>query len=87
MQLGEFDYNQNPNMGINHNQLEFRGMQTLENYARYEGQWIKGTDIRQGKGKQIWPDGSIFEGWFKDSKADGYGRMIHNNYYVYNGYW
>lgn len=46
MQLGEFDYNQNPNMAINHNQLEFRGMQTLDNYARYEGQWIKGTDIR-----------------------------------------
>ena len=46
MQLGEFDYNQNANMSINHNQLEFRGMQTLDNYARYEGQWIKGTDIR-----------------------------------------
>jgi hypothetical protein len=43
----------------------------LENNAKYEGEWIKGTKIREGKGKLIWPDGSIYEGYFHDNKANG----------------
>ena len=38
MQLGEFDYNQEGTPS-NNNSLEWRPMQTLDNYARYEGQW------------------------------------------------
>ena len=62
-------------------------MVELENHARYEGEWIVGRDIRQGKGMQIWPDGSMYEGWWKDNKASGKGRLIHADGDVYDGEW
>ena len=34
---------------------------------------IKGTDVREGKGIQIWADGSKYEGWWKQNKACGKG--------------
>jgi hypothetical protein len=44
---------------------EKRKMVLMENGARYTGEWIKGTKVREGKGVQIWPDGSMYEGyWF-----------------------
>jgi hypothetical protein len=82
--LGRFNYGQPPNES---QQLEFRGMRTLENGAKYQGEWIKGTDIRQGKGIQIWSDGSKYEGWWKDNKANGRGRLIHADGDVFEGEW
>ena len=46
---------------------------------------IQGSDIRQGKGRQIWPDGSMYEGWWKENKANGKGRLIHADGDVYDG--
>ena len=59
----------------------------LDNRSKYEGQWIKGTNTRQGKGKLTWPDGSIYEGWFKGDRANGTGRLIHVDGSVYEGEW
>jgi hypothetical protein len=28
-------------------------------------------------GKQIWPDGSIYEGYWQNNTANGTGRLIH----------
>ena len=53
-------------------------------YIRYR---IQGKNIRQGKGRQIWPDGSMYEGWWKDNKANGKGRLIHADGDVYDGMW
>ena len=50
-------------------------------------QWIRGTHIRQGKGIQIWPDGSMYEGYWADNKANGKGRLIHADGDVYDGQW
>lgn len=83
-QLGRFDYGQVPKES---NQLDFRGMRTLENGAKYQGEWIKGTEVRQGKGVQIWSDGSKYEGWWKDNKANGRGRLIHADGDVFEGEW
>jgi hypothetical protein len=34
-------------------------------------------------GVLIWPDGSIYEGWWKNNRANGLGRLIHaERYYV-----
>jgi hypothetical protein len=33
--------------------------------SHYEGEWIVGTKIREGRGILIWPDGSRYEGYFK----------------------
>ena len=57
------------------------------NHARYEGQWIIGTVIREGMGKIIWPDGSVYEGWWKNDKANGRGRLVHADGDVYDGEW
>ena len=39
---------------------EVRGPVTLESEAVYEGEWLNG--LRDGMGKQKWPDGSLYEG-------------------------
>jgi len=40
--------------------------------------------MREGKGKMIWSDGSVFEGqWVKDQRFSG--RMIMSNGWVYIG--
>ena len=67
--------------------LEERNCVELENHARYEGEWIQDKEIRQGMGKQIWPDGSMYEGWWLDNKANGKGRLIHADGDVYDGEW
>lgn len=45
------------------------------------------SNTRQGKGIQVWPDGSMYEGWWKDNKANGKGRLIHADGDIYDGYW
>jgi hypothetical protein len=52
----------------------------------YEGQWSV-ENKRRGKGEQVWPNGSIYEGYWDDDKANGYGRLLHPNGDVYEGYW
>lgn len=66
---------------------EQRQENTLVNGARYTGEWIVGTNIRQGLGQQVWPDGSMYEGYWVDSKANGKGRLIHADGDVYDGFW
>ena len=59
----------------------------LESQALFEGQWIKNSMIRTGRGKQTWPDGSMYEGWWRDNKANGRGRLIHVDGSMYDGMW
>ena len=65
---------------------EIREEVTLENGAKYTGEWDE-NDMKSGKGRQEWPDGSIYEGYYKDNKADFYGRLIHADSDVYCGQW
>lgn len=67
--------------------LEQRRSIVLDNMAKYMGQWKKDTQIRHGKGVQTWPDGSIYEGWWYDNRANGQGRLIHGNGDMYIGMW
>lgn len=67
--------------------LELRVEQETANGVKYEGQWIQGTQIREGKGKQIFIDGSLYEGWFKADRASGRGRLIHVDGDIYEGQW
>lgn len=41
----------------------------LESGAVYEGEWKNG--MRDGNGKQKWPDGSIYEGEWVEDKSSG----------------
>jgi len=46
-----------------------RGRVTLKNGAIYEGQWL--NNLRDGAGTQEWPDGSKYEGYWSQDKANG----------------
>jgi len=64
---------------------EQRELVALENGARYAGEWLVGQSVREGRGMQVWPDGSIYEGYWKASKTTGHGRLIHADGDVYDG--
>ena len=53
----------------------------------YKGQWEANLKHRTGKGKQVWIDGSLYEGHWKNGKAHGIGRMIHADGDVFIGEW
>ena len=63
-----------------------REMIVLENGAEYEGEWdLEGR--KDGRGVQIWVDGSLYEGYWHADKANGRGRLIHADGDVYQGEW
>jgi hypothetical protein len=58
-------------------------MMKLESGHKYEGHWIKGKHIMHGKGTLIYPDGAIYDGWFKNNYPHGTGRIIWANKDIY----
>jgi hypothetical protein len=52
--------------------LEYKKI-LIEGGLEYEGQVNKKTNERHGYGKLRWPDGSYFEGYWLDGKAQGKG--------------
>lgn len=67
-------------------ELIMRDPYELDNGAIYWGQWNK-DGFRQGKGVQIWKDGSKYEGYWKYDMANKKGRLIHADGDVYEGEW
>ncbi|OMJ88237.1 hypothetical protein SteCoe_9900 [Stentor coeruleus] len=63
-----------------------RGPVRMENEAIYTGEW-NNQNHRHGKGTQLWSDGSTYEGYWENDKANGKGRLIHANGDVYEGEW
>ena len=43
--------------------------------------------MKQGHGKQTYPDGTIYEGLWKDNLHHGWGRMVYPNNNIYEGEW
>ena len=66
-------------------QTERRPKQKLQDGSRYEGEWLIGTDVRQGKGIMVLPDGMIHEGYYVNNEATGKGRLINAQGDVYVG--
>ncbi|TNV77956.1 hypothetical protein FGO68_gene11802 [Halteria grandinella] len=85
-QLGDFNYNPGPQYRDNIKRV-VQGVQTLENQARYDGEWDLEKGFRDGRGMQIWADGSLYEGYWRNDKANGRGRLIHADGDVYEGEW
>jgi len=69
--------------------IEKRGVEQLEDNATYEGEWntANNTRVRHGQGYQVWSDGSIYEGYWANDKANGMGRLIHADGDIYHGEW
>lgn len=45
------------------------------------------TGFRDGSGCQVWPDGSFYEGFWKEDKMHGFGRMVYADSDIYEGHW
>ena len=54
--------------------LEEEELKQLDSKAFYAGEWTRGTNLRHGRGTQVWPDGSMYQGWWKHDKSHGKGR-------------
>ncbi len=56
-----------------------------ENKAMYYGEWSTTTNQRHGRGIQIWIDGSRYEGYWKNDRANVKGKLIHADGDIYEG--
>ena len=63
-----------------------KGPVTMKNGATYTGQWMDGYS-RDGYGTQLWPDGSRYEGMWRNDKANGQGKLVHADGDIYEGQW
>lgn len=70
----------------NNQDLVSKGPVLMENKAIYIGQWNL-NHMREGIGTQYWNDGTVYEGFWANDKANGKGRMVHANGDVYEGNW
>ena len=66
-------------------QLAFKNGEILSEGQVYSGQWNQQQNRKEGYGIQVWPDGSKFEGFWKQDQAVGYGRFILADGDVYIG--
>lgn len=79
--LGRFVYNEDlSEFGC----VQRYGPVELESHAIYEGYWNT-EQQRHGEGVQMWSDGSKYEGYWREDKANGLGRLIHADGDVYEG--
>lgn len=81
--IGPFNYppeDPDPTTRVSKNAIK------LENNAIYIGEWNLKNE-RHGKGEQTWSDGSKYEGYWKNDKANGRGRLIHGDGDIYEGEW
>lgn len=51
----------------------------------YEGEWIKGTQIRNGKGTLYLKSGVIYEGEFVNNLYHGKGKLNYLDGRIYQG--
>lgn len=78
--LGPFKFDEEE-----HHNFVSQGPVDMGNGVRYIGQFSNG--MRNGRGKQVWEDFSLYEGYWVDDRANGRGRLIHANGDVYEGDW
>ena len=64
--------------------VEVRDSCILENGEWYSGTWSKLSNLRHGKGKAVFPDGSTYQGTWRNDKPSGTGRLIaaDGSYYI-----
>lgn len=81
-----FPPNYPPGIDPNNIVLEKRELKTLENGSTYVGEWIKGSDVREGEGTEVLKDGSTYTGQFKEGYKTGKGHLKLASGYEYEGY-
>lgn len=66
---------------------EFKDHVTTYNGVKYSGTVRISSEVREGLGVSVFIDGSMYEGWHKNDKMNGLGRMIKPNGEVLEGMW
>ncbi len=84
-ELGEYVFNDSDGKALNPNR-ERRPPTKIDYYTYYDGEWIIGTDIREGKAKMI-IYGDLYEGWFNNNNKAIRGRIIYSWGNYYDGEW
>ncbi|CDW86547.1 morn repeat protein [Stylonychia lemnae] len=84
--LGDFDFQPKPKYTDKIKRIA-QPMIILENGEKYEGECDVDSNVRDGKGRNIYADGSLYDGYWRNDKANGRGRLIHANGDVYEGEW
>lgn len=79
--LGPYKFDPQPILNVSK-----KGPIKLENKSIYIGEWSLNNQ-RHGKGTNYWEDGTIYEGYWENDKANGEGRCISYNGNVYIGNW
>ena len=64
-----------------------RSQVEYENKSVYYGEWNESTNQRHGRGIQVWLDGSKYEGYWKNDKANFKGILLHADGDLYDGEW
>ena len=67
--------------------VELKQSVEYENRAIYYGEWEKNGNKRHGRGIQVWTDGSRYEGYWKEDKANERGKLTHSDGDIYEGEW
>ena len=57
----------------------------LQDGSVYSGQVVQGTQIRHGKGTQVFPDGAQYVGEWMNNMVEGQGTFYHVNGDVFEG--
>jgi hypothetical protein len=58
-----------------------------DNKSIYFGEWNLSTDQKHGRGIQLWMDGSRYEGYWKNDRANIKGILYHADGDIYDGEW
>ena len=77
--LGQYRYyfKLNETIDKKQNGKEVVGPILMQDGTKFIGELMNG--VRNGQGKQVWPDHSLYEGYWSNDKANAKGRMIHPN--------
>ena len=81
---GEFNYSK---CTLSTKRVEERSPRVIENGSIYLGEWDARNNKREGKGKILFIDGSLFEGSFANNFISGFGRYIKHDGECYEGEW
>jgi hypothetical protein len=73
-------------------EVEVRKIVGFEDGSVYLGEWAKNSssiksNIKHGRGIQIWEDGTKYLGYHKNNKANVKGKLFHPDGDIYDGEW
>ena len=67
--------------------METRNDVIINEDVTYSGQFIKGTDIKHGRGVEQNMNGATYTGWFVNDKYGKRGRYVDEYLNFYEGSW